>query len=197
MSTQGLIAFVESGKLYATYNNNSSYPTWQLAQLIEWVQAADMQEARAGVRRLQMVCEDDAPSEQLQIALSEFSRTSSGGVTVNEGRADDWYCLIRETHGDPEAMLACGYMIDNIDFAADGTFCEWAYVLNLDSEQLEVHRGNQPGRHDSGRFAHLDSHDPHSHPVRLVATYGFDELPEEAAIQQLQDRYIHAGLKSA
>ena len=79
---------------------------------------------------------------------------------------------------------------DQHGFAGDGLFCEWAYVIDLDTDSLEVYKGfNQDPDADFGRFANDPSLEkPDSKiaseytPVVLVATYELAELP---SIEQL------------
>lgn len=69
-------------------------------------------------------------------------------------------------------------------FVGDSLFCEWAYVLNLDTDKLEVYRGFQrtPG---VGRYAHLDlnpDHEPTYYGVSLVAELPLDEATPETML---------------
>jgi hypothetical protein len=66
-----------------------------------------------------------------------------------------------------------------LDFAHDGAFCEWTYVLDLDSEVLEVYYGdsdgtrrNEPGRVLRGRLADIDSWQ-----MNLKVTIPFIDMP--------------------
>ena len=72
---------------------------------------------------------------------------------------------------------------DGIAFAADSLFCEWAYVLDLDANTLEVFKGfNKVPLADDERFAFLnDKLDGEYHPVRLVASWPLHALPAKDA----------------
>jgi hypothetical protein len=66
---------------------------------------------------------------------------------------------------------------NSIDFAADSLFCEWAYVIDFSTNNLEVYRGfsTEPAK---GRFADLPIMPGSEYqPVTLVATYPLDNLP--------------------
>mgnify|MGYP000253513718 CR=1 FL=1 len=69
-----------------------------------------------------------------------------------------------------------------LEFANDGLFCEWAYVLDLDREVVEVYRGFQkePPAEDE-RFAKADQepNDGGYYPVQLVAEATFTEFTSD------------------
>lgn len=75
-------------------------------------------------------------------------------------------------------------LIDISKFAADGLFCEFAYVLDLDNEILEVYEGFAKKNENKipDRFSHLTEYiDPDSDygMVELWFTIPFNELPQK------------------
>ena len=36
------------------------------------------------------------------------------------------------------------YMLDGSEFTEDGLCCEWGYIMNLDTNMLEIHKGRFP-----------------------------------------------------
>jgi hypothetical protein len=70
---------------------------------------------------------------------------------------------------------------DNSSFAADSLFCEWAYVVDLDAEVLEVYKGFQTEKHSKGRFHKLPSEQQRRgenqyYPVKLIKKLPFRNL---------------------
>jgi hypothetical protein len=58
--------------------------------------------------------------------------------------------LLREAQGDLTAFKkGLRYMIDYANFLKNSLFCEWGYVINLDTNQLEVYRGFQKKPNDN------------------------------------------------
>lgn len=79
-------------------------------------------------------------AEKLEKKLPAFSRNTGAGILqlIMSGK-------VRELQ-------------DSRSFAADSLFCEFAYVLDLDREQLEIYYGFNKGK-AKGRFARLKPSD--------------------------------------
>lgn len=68
-----------------------------------------------------------------------------------------------------------------VDFIADGLFCEWAYVVDLDVEVFEVYGGHEEkSATDVGRLDDLECIQGIGSRPAMVATYAFSGLPKEA-----------------
>lgn len=72
---------------------------------------------------------------------------------------------------------------NNINFAADSLFCEWAYVIDLDTNKFEVYQGfNEEKLNENERFFYLeDKSEENYHPVKFIKEYDIDDLPNEQA----------------
>ena len=69
-------------------------------------------------------------------------------------------------------------LVNSLDFAADGLFCEWAYVISFDTNTLEVYKGfNQDPKKLDGRFKDMTPENGEYTPVTLIKTYKLDALP--------------------
>ncbi|KFZ10690.1 hypothetical protein V502_07986 [Pseudogymnoascus sp. VKM F-4520 (FW-2644)] len=68
-----------------------------------------------------------------------------------------------------------------LEFIHDGLFCEWAYVVDLDAEVLEVFHGLEKEREGSvQRFKGVDGAEAGWVPA-LVKAFAFAELPKKEA----------------
>jgi hypothetical protein len=71
-------------------------------------------------------------------------------------------------------------LADQISFAGDSLFCEWAYVVDLDKASLEVFEGfNRKPVPTGERFADAPVDKPGGEyfPVKLSAAWSLDDLP--------------------
>lgn len=74
------------------------------------------------------------------------------------------------------------WVSNQIEFAADSLFCEWAYLIDLDKGVLEVYEGfNQTPLTIEDRFFYLTekSDDNGYHPIKLSKSYKLTHLPLE------------------
>lgn len=69
---------------------------------------------------------------------------------------------------------------DELQFAGDSLFCEWAYLVDLDNNRLEVYTGfNKTSLNGVGRFAYLEKSWEEYKPIKLIKTYDLDALPQK------------------
>jgi hypothetical protein len=193
MGTRGAIAFVIDGIEKIAYNHFDSYPSGLGLDVLSFLRSRqdELINNKTGgtrdlARKLRVVDPNSKPTAEDIERLAPVTNTNVGAQSV-----EDWYCLLRETQGDPAAMLAAGVIEDASDFPTDSLFCEWAYVIDLDHNVLEVYEGFQTKPHSAGRFA--DRRAPRDgttsdkyHPVKLVASWPFDALPSEDALLALE-----------
>lgn len=67
-------------------------------------------------------------------------------------------------------------LVDQLNFAGDSLFCEWAYVVDMDNEILEIYEGfNKKPLSDCERFFGFKTEDNDYEPVKLVAKYAFKD----------------------
>lgn len=81
---------------------------------------------------------------------------------------------------------------DDWEFGND-SWCEWAYVLDLDTDTLEVYQGCQQGVHDQGRWA-VPTVEGEDFPVKLIKTFSFAELIGKPVEDFAQEIYAKADM---
>lgn len=70
-------------------------------------------------------------------------------------------------------------LVNSEEFATDSLFCEWAYVVDLDKNTLEVYKGiNQSIITKDDRFFSLNDKESEYRPIRIVQSFSLDKLPD-------------------
>lgn len=151
MGTRGTYGIRHKGRDYIAYNHFDSYPSELGRIMVETVgklQAVGLDEARKRVELMRVIDKKTKPTRTDVARLAKWT-----DLSVSNQSPSDWYCLTRGMQGDIMASLESGYWPnDSSGFMRDSLFCEWAYIINLDDEVLEVYKGfNQniaaPGRY--------------------------------------------------
>lgn len=191
MGTRHLIAVQLDGEYkIAQYGQWDGYPSGQGLNVLNFLQAANLAVFREKLRKLKW-----ATSEQINNAwIRAGAKPGSDLVSVSVGEKLEKANpeLSRNTGArildivsestSPEGLL----MQNNIGFAQDSLFCEWAYVVDMDKNTLEVYKGFNHFPVTEGRFVgpvYTTDDGPGSRgygPVELVQTYQLDALPSEA-----------------
>lgn len=182
MGTRGLVGFRVDEMDFLSYQQFDSYPSGvgqqvldELKGLLSEFQVAEMRERVRGIR---LVKSDGEPTEEEQQKYMETWENVSTGK--------DWYSFLRECQGHIRKWYDLGLMMDSQTFIRDSLFCEWAYIVNLDTMKLEVYKGFQttPGK---GRYKGRKSKnwkpryegESFYYPCSLIAEFDFTDLPEK------------------
>ena len=171
MGTRGAFGFYQNGVTKVAYNHYDSYPDCLGSRMATFAQTVCKTKLAEQVTRLKEV-PNRPPSNTEVVALKQFSNLDVGSKDIRE-----WYCLLRKTQGNPEALLEAGFYECALSFLADSLFCEWAYIINLDDGVFEVYRGFQEGP-STGRYTTPEPKDGY-YPVDLVATYPLLGIPKD------------------
>ena len=184
MGTRGLYGFRKNGVDKLTYNHYDSYPEGLGRDIVEFIRKHTIKELNNIYDKIIMVDGESTPTEE---QIKECEKYADLGVSKQS--LTDWYCLVRNSQGD----LSCyadglKYMIDNHNFILDSLFCEYAYIINLDTNKLEYYLGFQKQLDETNRYVldTINEEFPY-YPCRMVAEYDLDEITECTMTDILQD----------
>ena len=137
MWTRGLWGFYSDGVTKATYNHSDSYPDGLGTTILKFIAKNKSKPLKEIFGNIQMIKEDDEPTKEQIEECHEYC-----DLTVSSQTEKDWYCLLRDTQGNPKAYMdGLKYMINSQEFIENSLFCEYAYIINLDRNVLEFYDG--------------------------------------------------------
>lgn len=198
MSTRGLIGFRLKGKDFVQYNHSDSYPTWLGKKILQEVRELDIDQMRTYVAAVKLVPEDKTPT------AAQFKKLEKvfPGMDLDTARdkKHTWYDILRDYQGE-----LARFVTENIPFWPDydgfqhSFGCEWAYIVDLDRETLEIYTGHYrlPGEKGREYYPVLKPRGPYltdaskaenggdDRSINLVESISLEELrevPEEALV---------------
>lgn len=205
MGTQAIYGFRKDGRDKLTVMNNSGYPSYFGAEILSYLRPRTLDRLRETCDRIVLIPEGSRPTPQQIVDHLALARLEDPlGVSVGEAAIDAAYNLLREAQGDlsvyePEAGF---YLMEDYGPAMrDSFWTDWAYVINLDSGQLEIYLGHNtvpsgPGRYaatgsptwtsEPSQLRHLDGSveyfpEKRYYGMALLAEYPLSALPGDAA----------------
>ena len=173
MGTRGYIAITKGNQFLGMYNHFDSYPSFLGANMIELMtHLMRSKEDADKLFNLEVVKAQDKPDE------STLQKMKDGGFWSNVSSGDDWYSALRECQGEVLKYIEAGYIIADTSpegcFMEDSLFCEYAYVLNLDTGILDFYEGFQKEVATKGLFAGKDTGNDYQ-TCNLVSSYDLNE----------------------
>ena len=172
MGTRGIFGFRLNNEDKLTYNHFDSYPDGLGTDVVKFInRVKNWNKIRERVATLEDVS-DRKPTRRDVYDLEKFTN-----LNVGQNSTKDWYCLLRETQGNPRIILDVGKFECANDFIYDSLFCEYGYIINLDENTLEIYKGFQKAPHDCGRYSDRKPNQDGYYPCKLVATFKLCDIP--------------------
>lgn len=155
----------------AQYCQWDGYPDSAGLHILNFLQQCNKDDFKYNLEQCSWATEED-----LEKAEEFIKSIEESNLTIH---ADTWHAvfpafhrntgcrileLICPPYGGPKRML----LQNSFKFGGDKGFCEWAWVIDLDSNQLEVYSSSDGSK---GIFEDLDD------PVRLTVSWDLDNLP--------------------
>ena len=140
---------------------------------MNYIAHTDLDAMRNVAWHIRMVKRESIPSPELIERYKKYS-----DLTISPNTCKDWHCLLFKTRGVLESYhKGLEHMIDSSGFLADSLLCEWAYIINLDTNYLEVYRGLNKNQFAKGRYSGRSvRHSRGYFGVRLIAEVPFNSI---------------------
>lgn len=151
MSTRGAIGFRVNAVDKVTYNHFDSYPGGIGIDVVNFISKTALSTLKKTALRIQLVTDEEEPTVAQISECDKFYNPNVGGQDKVT-----WYSLLREAQGRLDVYKKeLKYMKDASDFLKDSLFCEYAYIINVDTGMLEFYKGFNEDLNGAGRYASL------------------------------------------
>ena len=195
MGTKGAFGFRINNEDKVTYNHFDSYPGGLGDEVVTFIKNNAISVLEAAANNIKLVEAKSTPtSEQIQ----RYKHYADHDVST--GSFYEWYVLLRNVQGNLQAYVDdLEYMIDKREFLKDSVFCEYAYIINLDTKKLEFYKGfNDKQLYDKGRYASIPRDEKNDYyGVMLMAEFDLLDIQKSsidcvAEMNQILEDYYNA-----
>jgi len=198
MGTRNLTMVISNGETkVAQYGQWDGYPSGNGVIVLEFLQSTNLEEFK---NKLNKVFFTNGNKEKEIKSFCESIGAKDGWMTGDQSKLyqEKYPYLTRDNGAKILDMIRDGeedeiWITDSTDFAGDSLFCEWAYLVDLDKNRLEVYEGfNQKPITIEDRFFYLmqnslednkerkdNGSDSEYYPIRMVKSYDLNNLPLE------------------
>ena len=186
MSTRGLYGLRKNGIDKLAYNHSDSYPSYLGAHIIDFLTNVSIEQLNFLYDHIILVNEDSTPTQN----EIDFCMSNNTGYLDNTRQNDLWYGLLHNLQGDLIMIMEIAqknnkvYLIDNQEFIRDSLFCEWAYIINLDTNKLEIYEGFQKTPDDNNRYGNTPNQDGY-YPCQLLLEIPLNKI--SACVNMITD----------
>lgn len=188
MGTRNLtIAYVDGEYKLAKYCQWDGYPDGQGSTILNFLKKTNLDIFRLKIKKLRKISD-----EEINNKWAECGATKDNFVSMEV--SNKMNTKYPHLHRDMGASILKYIMAQpaglkipfRLNFAAESLFCEWAYVIDLDKQILEVYEGfNKKPLSEKDRFLFLqkdeknkEEADSEYYPIRLIRSFKLSRLPQ-------------------
>lgn len=183
MGTRHLIAVQLDGEYkIAQYGQWDGYPEGQGMTTLHFLRSMDEDKFKSALRNSSFISDDElmalwkqyGADDDGMVSLSDADRMKKDHPEYSRDTSADILQMVQE---HPEGMK----LHNQIGFAANGLFCEWDWVIDLDKRTFEGYRGfgSEPLT-EQDRFYFLRDLEQNGYGgVKLAAEWSLDRLPTD------------------
>jgi hypothetical protein len=190
MSTKSLTMVQKNNELVvAQYGRWDGHPSGQGAVVLEFAKKISNKLNLSRFEKQLKKCVYITETESRKLLKSFFGSSYRYDSFITLDKSNKFKAVFPTLHPNTSADVLNAiyyskdkkiYLIDSSYFAGESLFCEWAYLINLDTNQLEVYRGfNKEPLEKSERFYSMGWSNDKYYPIKLLHTYDISNLPEE------------------
>ena len=165
----------------AQYGQWDGYPEGQGVDVLNFLKKVDLEKFNEKIEKLEFFTEAELEIPNLHEKCPWLSRDMGANIlsAVYEGKYQTYDYQDQQTY-EISFKNPIDCLINSIDFAGDGLWCEWAYVIDLHKNTFEVYEGFNQGSFDTSErfYKYYNPSEEHT-PVKLRRSYALDNLPSK------------------
>lgn len=185
MGTRNLTMVISNGETkVAQYGQWDGYPSGNGVVVLDFLSTNNLDDFKKKLSKVKFT--NGNKEKEIQNWLKTIG-CKDGWMTGDQSKLyqEKYPYLTRDNGAKILQMIMDGtedeiWITDSTDFASDGLFCEWAYLVDLDKNVLEVYEGfNKTSLTMEDRFFHLTDKESEYSPIKLIKSYPLNNLPLE------------------
>jgi hypothetical protein len=197
MGTRNLTIVIHEEKpVIAQYGQWDGYPSGNGIKILNFLRSTSIDRFKEKLKNIRFTTTED--EDEIQNFMKSIGSENGWVNSEQSAKFDKKYPYLTRDIGCDILNLVYKsksemLMSNHINFAGDSLFCEWAYVINLDKNVLEVYTGfNKRPLGKTQRFKYLEKDmksDNEYYPIRMVKKYKLSELPtNEQFLKDLKNK---------
>jgi hypothetical protein len=182
MGTHGAIGYRINGVDKLMYNHYDSYPEGLGQQVIYFLQNNLYINIKKSASNLKLIHDGAAlVSEEEFNIIDKFGHDKIKSYYSSD-RIPSWHALLNDFNlNNLTRTLDFPYIVEKNDFVYDSLMCEFAYIINFDSNKLEFYNGFNKDKNAAGRYASKQRERPYFsdqyYGIKLVYEYDLNKIP--------------------
>ncbi len=189
MGTRGSSGYIIKDQEYLGYNHFDSYPAGLGHTILQFIsdinKKDDWEEFKERAGKVIQLNGGDIIDIEIQKKYKKYSNLS-----VSKQTLEDPYCLFRKIQHDWIKEIYNGelqHFLFNNNFIKDSLFCEYAYIINLDTMMLEYYSGFQQKLQHGNRFG-ITLNKNLYYPCRLVGIFNLKNIIDKNDIKKIIEK---------
>jgi len=185
MGTRNLTMVISNGETkVAQYGQWDGYPSGNGVVVLDFLSTNNLDDFKKKLSKVKFM--NGSKEKEINKWLKTIG-CENGWMTMDQSKLyqEKYPYLTRDNGAKILQMIMDGtedeiWITDSTDFAADSLFCEWAYLVDLDKNVLEVYEGfNKNPLTIEDRFFNLTDKESEYYPIKLIKSYPLNNLPLE------------------
>jgi hypothetical protein len=167
----------------AQYGQWDGYPSGQGKTILEFLRTMDKGKFMEKLDKCRFLNGNKRKAKEMDKFMQEIGCVNGWMDNEQSQKYHEKYPFLSRDHGGEVLQLIQDTELDEIllndesEFVKDSLFCEWAYVVDFDTNTFEVYEGFNKTPLDKSERFYSDENNQGYYPVKLVKSFDLNNLP--------------------